>query len=146
MRIITPSGGAFSPSGADSGEQVVGTFSVSLNVSADFTVPSFSICTLPSDGHYQFVAALTFKNGTADAPPATFVAEFLYYDGDNNPIGPATFFGLTGGLDQAYLVAAVPPVEFLSQAGSAVKINYGATGITGGSVDVTINVVVTKLA
>ncbi len=126
--------------------QVVATYEVTLTVTADFTVPAFTIATIPSDGHYRFVGMVSFRNGTSDPPPATFLAEFTYSDGAGTPVGPSTFIGITGGLDQSALVAATAPTEFVSQAGSVVTINYGASGITGGSVEVVLSCSVTRLA
>ena len=146
MNIITPQNAAMSPSGGGGANEVAGSFSVGQNVAADFTVPAFTIATIPADGQYQFVGCVSFRNGTADPPPSTFFAEFDYVDGAGNPVGPATFLGITGGLDQAALVAGTSPTVFTALAGSVVQISYGATGITGGSVDVVVSAVVTRLA
>lgn len=125
---------------------VVGSYSVTLAVTADFTVPAFTIATIPQDGHYQFIGMVSFRNGTANPPPATFIAEFTYSDGGGGPVGPTTFIGINGGLDQTAAVAATTPTTFVSQAGSLVTINYGATGITYGAVDVVLSAAVIKLA
>ena len=138
--VLTPNGYTTAPN------STVLNYQIALTVTADFTVPSFQIGTIPADGQYQFVGWVSFKNGTADPPPATFVARFTYTDGAGTPTGPATFLGITGGLDQAYLVTGVPPISFVSQAGGTVEIDYGTIGFTGGSVDVVIVASVIRLA
>lgn len=149
MRIITPDGSSpdvLTPNGYPDSGGVIGSTIISQNVAADFSTGPVTVATIPADGKYQFSGVVSFRNGTADAPPATFIAEFTYTDGTGVVVGPASFLGITGGLDQAHLVAGNAPVIFNSQSGTLVTITYGATGITSGSVDVTISVTVIRLA